>query len=133
MVERCNNKNAIGYPNYGGRGIRVCDRWLTFENFFADMGERQKGMTLDRIDVDGDYEPANCAWSTRKQQGRNKRNNRLITHDGRTMCLAEWAEAAGMTTQVLGDRIGKLGWNFSEAISRPPRRLKKHSHEANQK
>ena len=73
MRTRCTNPNHKYYYNYGGRGIKICDRWDSFENFFADMGERPEGMTMDRIDNDGNYEPSNCCWSTPKQQRKNQR------------------------------------------------------------
>lgn len=73
MRNRCLNRNASKYPIYGGRGIQICDRWGLFENFLADMGERPEGMTLDRIDVNGNYEPGNCRWATVSQQNSNKR------------------------------------------------------------
>lgn len=93
MFSRCNNQNTPGYKNYGGRGIRVCIRWHDFENFIEDMGCRPPGdMSIDRINVNGNYEPGNCRWATRKQQARNKTNTVYLTYDGETKSAAEWAE-----------------------------------------
>jgi hypothetical protein len=78
MKSRCLNPNRRDYDRYGGRGITVCDDWLGFENFLADMGIRPEGMTLDRIDPNGDYEPSNVRWATAKQQGRNQRRNKRV-------------------------------------------------------
>lgn len=121
MMLRCYDENQPAYPRYGGRGITVCERWHAFENFFADMGLRPgQGYSLDRFpDPNGPYEPNNCRWATNKQQCRNKTTNVRITHDGKTLCIAEWAELSGMTTTLLWSRLQK-GWDFAKAISTPP-------------
>lgn len=97
---RCCNPKDKHYPDYGGRGIRVCDRWLGehgFENFLADMGERPSAKhSIDRIDVNGDYCPENCRWATAKEQANNKRNNILIEHNGEVRTLPEWCDSFGV-------------------------------------
>ena len=106
MMQRCRYPKHKQYADYGGRGINVCDRWLTFENFVADMGERPKGLTLDRWpNNDGDYAPGNCRWATRTEQNRNRRDNRMVTWGGETLCLAEWAERLGITRSSLHERL----------------------------
>lgn len=81
MRERCSNPNHNRYRYYGGRGIRVCDRWQSFAAFLADMGEKPAGTSIDRVDLDGDYEPGNCHWATATEQARNKSNAKLEPHE----------------------------------------------------
>ena len=97
MKQRCLDTNYDAYSRYGGRGIEVCERWLSFENFLADMGERPPGMTLDRIDNEGNYTPENCHWATSKQQGRNRRTNKL---DDVAVTQIRWLCADGGCTQA---------------------------------
>jgi len=115
---RCENPNDKQYKNYGGRGIKFCERWGEFENFLADMGECPPGLTLDRINNDGNYEPGNCRWATWKEQARNTRRNRLITFRGETKCVAEWAEVVGLNTYTLWSRL-KVGWSVERALLTP--------------
>ncbi|DBA08807.1 hypothetical protein PALA5_05049 [Pseudomonas aeruginosa] len=123
MTRRCRDEKCIGYENYGGRGITVCDRWMSFENFLADMGECQPDMTLDRIDPNGNYEPDNCRWADKTTQARNTRANRLMTWNGQTHCVEEWAEIIGVSSRSLMSRI-RLGWSDEKALSTPIRQHK---------
>ena len=91
MIARCTNEDAPNYHNYGGIGITVCDKWRKFENFYADMGERPEGLTLDRKDNNGDYCKDNCKWSTDIEQHNNTRKTLYLTMDGETMSVANWA------------------------------------------
>lgn len=118
MKGRCRNPNKAQWMDYGGRGIKVCARWERFENFLADMGEPKPRMTLERIDNDGDYEPDNCRWATRKEQVRNRRVTKLIRHDGETKPLAEWAEDIGITYGTLETRL-RRGWSVERALTAP--------------
>lgn len=118
MLARCTNRKAKDYPRYGGRGITICERWRSFENFLADMGERPEGMTLDRERQDGNYEPGNCRWATPTQQARNRCTNVLVTHAGITATIAEWAERTGLERKTLQWRI-RAGWNTARALSTP--------------
>lgn len=120
MLNRCNSPADKGYYNYGGRGIKVCERWHKFENFYEDMGPRPgKEYSLDRIENDGDYEPGNVKWATDKEQCRNKRTNKLLTFNGETHCLTEWAEIVGMTPNTLQLRLF-YGWSVEKALTTPP-------------
>jgi hypothetical protein len=92
LKSRICNPNDYSYKSYGGRGIKLCARWYDYSNFFADMGERPSGCSIDRIDVNGDYTPENCRWATNKVQQRNRRDNVYITYDGKRKTIAEWEE-----------------------------------------
>ena len=96
MKRRCLNPNEPGFHNYGGRGITIDKRWLVYENFYADMGDRPADLFLDRINNDIGYSKENCRWATRKEQNRNRRSNKMICHDGKTMCLIAWCENLGI-------------------------------------
>jgi hypothetical protein len=132
MRQRCTNPNAQGFEHYGGRGIRVCAWWDSFESFLTDMGERPSlKHSLDRIDNDGHYScgyceecrangwPANCRWATAAEQWRNSSRIRLLTLRGRTQCLEDWAAELGISTATLGGRL-KRGWSIEQAITTPP-------------
>jgi hypothetical protein len=118
MIDRCTKPNHIGYATYGGRGIKVCERWRKFADFLADMGERPEGKTLDRIDSYGNYEPGNCRWATTSEQMLNRPSNRLLTFEGRTMPITAWAKERGLTLDVLRKRL-RLGWSVERALTDP--------------
>lgn len=122
MITRCTNPNSPAFKDYGGRGIKVCEHWRTFENFYADMGERPEGKSLDRIDNDGDYEPANCRWATPHEQRRNTRACRRVEAFGRNLTLTEWSVLTGIPLATLWARISKLGWPADKALSMPLRK-----------
>ncbi|OQW38100.1 MAG: hypothetical protein A4E20_04820 [Nitrospira sp. SG-bin2] len=117
---RCLNPSAKAYPRYGGRGIKVCERWSDFKNFLADMGTHPgSGYSLDRINPDGDYEPSNCRWSNWKEQQNNRTNNRIITFNGRSMTVSQWSEELGFKAGTLLNRIQRLGWPIEKALTVP--------------
>jgi len=116
MIARCRNPNHIRYAIYGGRGIKVCERWQSFENFYADMGPRPSpGHSIERGNNDGDYEPGNCRWADRFDQGRNKSNNRLLTHAGRTQTISEWSREVGIPFSVIRGRLLR-GWSVARSL-----------------
>jgi hypothetical protein len=118
MVQRCTNPNNTHYASYGERGIGVCDRWRDFANFYADMGDQPKGMTIDRTDNNRGYEPGNCRWVTRKVQGNNRRTNVVLPFRGEKRTIAEWAEVTGLGKSCLNNRLAK-GWSPEKALSTP--------------
>jgi hypothetical protein len=119
LKARCSNPKFIGYHNYGGRGIKVCEWWLnSFDNFYADMGPRPgKKYSIDRIDNDGNYEPGNCRWATVKQQADNRRSNILIDCKGTLIPLKQACENLGLEYKTIFARIKILGWTTEKAFS----------------
>ncbi len=118
MMSRCNYEKNIRWPNYGGRGIKICWRWHIFRNFLADMGERpSREHSIDRIDNNGDYEPGNCRWATRKEQCRNRKSNRIIEFQGQRLTLAEWSERTGIKSFTIAARIDNFGWSVEKALT----------------
>ncbi len=119
MRTRCLSVNNPGYHNYGGRGIKICDRWLySFQNFLEDMGERPDGLSIERIDNNGHYCPQNCRWADKKEQANNTRLNYLIEHNGLTMNITQWAEHIGVKRHVIEGRI-RLGWPTAAVLKTP--------------
>lgn len=116
MRQRCENPNNPSYPRYGGRGIAVCDRWQEFANFYADMGDRPSGKSIDRIDQNGPYSPENCRWASTKDQARNMRSNRMLSMGGETYCIAEWSERTGIATRKISQRLSR-GWPVERALA----------------
>lgn len=116
MKTRCTNLNTPSYKNYGERGITICDRWLNFENFYEDMGDRPEGKTLERIDNSKGYSRENCKWASKKEQNRNTRQVKLLTYEGETLCMKEWAEKLSIPYSTLQDRI-RRGWNVERALT----------------
>lgn len=118
MIQRCTNKNSGQYYDYGGRGIRVSKRWMTFQNFFEDMGTAPNGMSLDRKNVNGNYNKANCRWATKEQQVRNARSNVNIIINGVKKCAAEWARVAGIKKELMIYRY-RAGWRGKKLLIPP--------------
>lgn len=115
IKQRCRNPNTLHFERYGGRGIAICERWLKFENFYADMGEPPEGMTIERIDNDKGYEPGNCRWATRREQQNNRSVNRIIEFDGRRATVAQWARELGIHRNTLDQRLDAR-WDLDRAF-----------------
>lgn len=116
IIQRCTNINYIEYRYYGGRGITVCKRWRKFENFLEDMGETPKGHQVDRINNDGNYCKSNCRWVTPKQNSRNRRNNHMLTFNGKTLCISAWSEVVNIASTTILMRI-RRGWTTTRALT----------------
>jgi hypothetical protein len=124
MINRCYNKNNSNYPRWGGRGIRVCPRWLnSFLAFLQDMGERPTGKTLGRKNNNGNYCPGNCEWQDDLQQQRNRGDyNRVIKIDGKGQTIAAWAQESGTSYHLIWGRLER-GWSPEKAVFTPPRKV----------
>lgn len=124
MKARCGNKNNISYPYYGGRGISVCEEWLSFDGFYAwAVGAGYvDGLSIDRIDVNGNYCPQNCRWVEPKKQWLNRSDSHAITAFGKTQTIKEWAEESGIKYDTIERRINAYGWTAEKAVSVKPNR-----------
>lgn len=125
MHGRCKNPKDRSYRLYGGRGIKVCRRWQSVENFIKDMGEKPSmDHSLDRIDPNGDYSPENCRWSTYADQQSNKRCSRFIEWNGKSMTCAQWATIVGIRSETIYERIHRQKWTPERALTTKP--IEKH-------
>jgi hypothetical protein len=119
MIQRCTNPRQKCYYLYGDRGIKVCEQWRKFENFLQDMGEPPTDKhQIDRIDNDGDYCPQNCRWVTPKQNGQNKRNNHILTWNGMSKCISQWADELNIPSATLRMRILRE-WSIDKVLTTP--------------
>lgn len=117
MIQRCSNPKDPRYHVYGARGIRVCKRWLSFDNFYIDMSSSfKKGLTLDRINTDRDYSKDNCRWVTQKVQQNNRTNNRIIQYKGVRGTLQQWAELFHINQSIIWGRLYKYHWSVEKAL-----------------
>lgn len=122
MKDRCNGSSGSGWKYYRERGITVVERWLKFENFYEDMGDRPSpSHSIERKDNNGNYSPENCIWADKKRQGRNRRNNHLETYDGITLSLAEWSERYSVPYTTLRARLNILHWPIHRALTQSVR------------
>lgn len=116
MIWRCHNKNRSDYPRYGGRGIGVCERWSSYENFLSDVGLAPIGMSLGRKDNDAGYSPENCEWQTAQKQANSRSTNRLIKAFGKTQTISEWSRETGIRKDTLRRRI-EMGWSIKRVLT----------------
>lgn len=125
MLSRCNNRKDISYKYYGARGIKICKKWLKFENFINDIGEPNDNLTIERIDSNDGYKPSNCKWATMKEQQNNRTNNRKITFSNLTKTISQWSDFTGINSRTILSRL-KRGWNIKNTLT------KETTHEAAQ-
>ena len=124
MRQRCLNPKSTNFHKYGARGITVCEEWDSFISFqdWAYLNGYAQNLTLDRIDNDGDYEPANCRWATYIEQNNNRRDNKRITFQDQTMTISEWARYLGMSVTTLWSRLYEYNWSIEKALTTSRRR-----------
>lgn len=125
MKKRCYNTKSRRYECYGGKGIKVCDEWLHDFSAFYEWSMANgyaENLSIDRINVNGNYEPSNCRWATIKQQQRNTTRNHFVTVNGETKTIAEWSEITGISEDVIKDRLNKLHWSEEDAVTIPTMR-----------
>jgi hypothetical protein len=123
MITRCEDVKNNFYKNYGGRGIKICDRWHDFENFLSDMGEPPSDdLTIERINNNGNYELSNCKWATMKEQNNNRRDTRFLEFYGLRKSLSQWSEITKIPRSTLRDRIYR-GWPLSRSFTKPLKRV----------
>jgi hypothetical protein len=116
MIARTSDPNHTAFKNYGGRGIAVCETWNTFEAFSSDMKAGfQVDLELERIDMNGNYEPSNCKWATRQEQQRNRRNNHRLSFQGKNLTVQEWGECLGIKPNTIITRLQR-GWSAERAL-----------------
>lgn len=130
MRERCSKPSNMAYSNYGGRGIKVCQEWendfSAYYNYVSKLPHfGEEGYSLDRIDNDKGYEPGNVRWATRKEQANNRRTNHLLTYNGETHTITEWAEKYNLSQSLVNDRLNRYGWSIEKALTQPVRKQKK--------
>lgn len=121
MIERCSKPTTANYHNYGGRGIKVCDEWIGNYQAFCDWALNngyKEGLEIDRINNNGNYEPSNCRWVTRKENSNNKRTNRFLTLNGETHTLTQWSEILNIKLPTLSSRI-RSGWDDAKILTTP--------------
>lgn len=126
IKKRCENKNNKDFYRYGGRGIKLFSNWHQFESFrdWALTNGYNDNLTIDRIDTNKNYEPSNCRWVTAKDQAQNRRSNKFITFNGKTLCLSEWGRQLGINPNVIGQRL-KRGWTIEKTLTTPTKKQKR--------
>lgn len=127
MKNRCNNSKGYAYNRYGNRGIKVCEEWQTFQQFYewAMQNGYKYGLSIDRIDNDGDYCPENCRWATAKQQDNNRSSNKIVEYNGEKHTISEWADILGMHQDTLGQRLKSKNYSLEKAMTEPVRKRRK--------